>query len=313
MVGILSVGSEPSKRALVSSGWTSQLRRPDSYSLILKMTGITRNVQLFVNSIVDLMKVNDISQDKIDQMHPKLEEICNDFTQRLDKVDKELSEHKDLISALMRKISALEKVVKLNTMSERRRDYNQVRNNLIARTQKSVTEVQKFISTVVEQGGGGKITQKSIPVIEIQPPSTRQREQKIYRVILGEGQKKAVFSGISKVMASVDPGVHFVHDIRIDNECPKFLLKTKRDMERISYSIRSKFKDSHGVRVKVVLAGLKLRIKCKDRETPEWYGLDDIKAHDYSSIDVFYGADELPAGGAQKVCDLYRSLITALE
>ena len=114
-------------------------------------------------------------------------------------------------------------------------------------------------------------------------------------------------------MASVDPGVHFVHDIRIDNECPKFLLKTKRDMERISYSIRSKFKDSHGVRVKVVLAGLKLRIKCKDRETPEWYGLDDIKAHDYSSIDVFYGADELPAGGAQKVCDLYRSLITALE
>ena len=90
------------------------------------MTGITRNVQLFVNSIVDLMKVNDISQEKIDQMHPKLEEICNDFTQRLDKVDKELNEHKDLISALMRKISALEKVVKLNTVSERRRDYNQV-------------------------------------------------------------------------------------------------------------------------------------------------------------------------------------------
>ena len=266
-----------------------------------------------MNSIVDLMKVNDISQEKIDQMHPKLEEICNDFTQRLDKVDKELNEHKDLISALMRKISALEKVVKLNTVSERRRDYNQVRNNLIARTQKSVTEVQKFISTVVEQGGGGKITQKSIPVIEIQPPNARQREQKIYRVILGEGQKKAVFSGISKVMASVDPGVHFVHDIRIDNECPKFLLKTKRDMERISYSIRSKFKDSRGVRVKVVLARLKLRIKCKDRETPEWYGLDDIKAHDYSNIDVFYGADELPAGGAQKVCDFYRNLITALE
>ena len=45
------------------------------------MSGITQNAKVFVNSIIDLMKTNDVAQDKIDQMQPKIVELVEDFTQ----------------------------------------------------------------------------------------------------------------------------------------------------------------------------------------------------------------------------------------
>ena len=285
------------------------------------MSGITQNAKVFVNSIIDLMKTNDVAQDKIDQMQPKIVELVEDFTQRLDKVDREISGQKELISALIKRIAGLERKVKLSVTAERRRDFNLVRNNLIAKSQKSISEVQKYISNMVEKGGGGKLVQKNIPVVELQQSPGKQRDFKIYRVVMGEGQKKCVFSGIAKSHSEGDPahvvprvpGVKIVPDIRLDNECPAYLVQTKREMERISFSIRSKFKDSHKVKVKLAMKGLKMRIFVKDKDSPQWIGLDDTRADIYMDTDVYYGADELPAGGIPKVRDFYANLLSALD
>ena len=88
------------------------------------MSGITQNAKVFVNSIIDLMKTNDVAQDKIDQMQPKIVELVDDFTQRLDKVDREISGQRELISALIKRIAGLERKVKLSVTAERRRDFN---------------------------------------------------------------------------------------------------------------------------------------------------------------------------------------------
>ena len=101
--------------------------------------------------------------------------------------------------------------------------------------------------------------------------------------------------------------------MRLDNECPAYLTKTKRQFERISYSLRSKYKESHKVKVKLAVIGLKMRIKLKDKENPNWIGLDDIKAKAYMDTPVFFNPDEAPAGGIPTVGEFYAKAIEALE
>ena len=279
------------------------------------------NAQVFVNSILDLMRMNDIDPSKIDRMQPKITELVENFTQRLDKVDQEIRSQKDLITALITRIAGLEKKMKLNVIAERRREFNLVRNNLIAKTQKSSSDIQKYVQEMVEKGGGGKITLKNIPVVELQQAPGKQRDFKIYRVVLGDGQKKAIFSGIAKSHAEEDPAhaipriprVKIVPDIRLDNECAGYLVQTKRQLERISFSIRSKFRDSHKVKVKLAVTGLKMRIRIKDKDSPQWIGLDDLKAQIYMDTEVYFGADELPPEGIPTVRDYYSSTLKALD
>ena len=281
----------------------------------------SNNAKVFVNSILDLMRMNDIDPVKIDNMQPKITELVENFTQRLDKVDQELKGQRDLITALITRIAGLEKRIKLQVTAERRRDFNLVRNNLIAKTQKSTGDVQKYVQEMTEKGGGGKISLKNIPVVELQQAPGKQRDFKIYRVVCGDGQKKAIFSGIAKSHAEDDPvhavpripGVKIVPDIRLENECAAYLVQTKRQLERISFSIRSKFRDSHKVKVKLAVTGLKMRIRIKDKDCPQWIGLDDHKAHIYMDTDVHFGADELPSDGIPKVRDYYASILKALD
>ena len=309
------------QRSGLVSQCTSQLLWPHTYLPQPNMSGIAANAKVLVNSFIHLMKTNEVEQDKIDRMQPKIEEMVGDFTQWLDKVNKEISGQKELIAALIKRIAQLEKKVKVSVASERRRDFNLVRNNLIAKSQKTVTEVQKYIANMVEKGGGGKIVQKNIPVVELQQAPGKQRDFKIYRVVMAEGQKKCVFSGIAKSHAEGDPahlvprvpGVKIVPDIRLDNECPAYLVQTKRQMERISYSIRSKYHDSHKVKVKLAVKSQKMRIFVKDKDCPQWVGLDDIRAQIYMDTDVHFGAEELPADGIPKVRDFYANLLSALD
>ena len=154
---------------------------------------------MFVNSIFDLMRAVDVSEEKITEMQPKLVELVDDFTQRLDQVDKEISGQKDIINALIQKIAGLEKKMKHAVTAERRRDFNLVRNNIIVRTSKGVGDVQKFISNAIEFGAGGKLAMRSIPAVEIPPaPGKEKRDIKIYRVALGENHKKGLFSGLAR-------------------------------------------------------------------------------------------------------------------
>lgn len=270
------------------------------------MAGITRNAVAFVNSIVDLMKTADVDEEKITQMRPKLSEIVEDFSGRLDSCEKLISDQKNLTTLLLQKIGGLEKKLKQSVVSDRRRQYNMVRNNLICRSKGSIGDIQKFIANAIELGGGNKTTQKSISVVEISPPPGKVRDNKTFRVALADGQKKNVFSGLTKA----DLGDQ---SIKLDNETPAYLMTNKRQLERISYTLRQQFKETHHTRVKIVIAGLKLRLKVKDKNNPTWIGLDDVKASDYYNSLVHFRPDETPSTGIPLVKDYYKQILESME
>ena len=272
------------------------------------MSGVTRNVAALVNTIVDLMKTADVEEEKIEQMRPKLSEIVDDFAGRLDACEKLIDDQKNLTTLLLQKIGGLEKKLKQSVISDRRRQYNLVRSNVLCRTKGNIGDIQKFIANAVELGGGPKTTQKSISVVEISPPAGKVRENKIFRVALAEGQKKNLFTGLTKA----DLG-DVSQTIRIDNECPAFLMDAKRKMDRISYTLRKQFKESHHTRVKVAISGLKLRLRIKDKNNPSWINIDDVKASDYFNCPVFFGADEVPSTGIPLVKDFYKETLESMD
>ena len=134
------------------------------------MAGITRNALALVNTIVDLMKTADVEEEKISLIRPKLSEIVEDFAGRLDSCEKLINDQKNLTTLLLQKIGGLEKKLKQSVTSDRRRQYNLVKNNIIVRSRKSIVDIQKFLCNSMELGGSAKITQKTIPVVEISPP-----------------------------------------------------------------------------------------------------------------------------------------------
>ena len=270
------------------------------------MAGITRNAVALVNTIVDLMKTAEVEEEKISQMRPKLSEIVEDFAGRLDSCEKLITDQKNLTTLLLQKIGGLEKKLKQNVMADRRRQFNLVRNNVIARTKGSISDIQKFISSSVELGGGIKPTQKSISVVEISPPAGKTRDMKIFRVALADGQKKNLFSGLTRVDHNDQP-------IRLDNEIPNYLVNAKRHLERISYSLRKQFKESHNIRVKICISGLRLRLRVKDKSNPAWINLDDVKASDYYNSPVHFRPDEVPASGIPLVKDFYKEVVESME
>ena len=259
-----------------------------------------------VNTIVDLMKTADVEEEKIEQMRPKLSEIVEDFAGRLDACEKMINDQRNLTTLLVQKIGGLEKKLKQSVISDRRRQYNLVRSNVLCRTKGNIGDIQKFIANAVELGGGPKTTQKSISVVEISPPAGQVRENKIFRVALAEGQKKNLFTGLTKA----DLGDQ---TIRIDNECPAFLMEAKRKMDRISYTLRRQFKESHHIRVKVAISGLRLRLRIKDKSNPSWINIDDVKASEYFNCPVFFRADEVPATGIPLVKDFYKEILESMD
>ena len=276
--------------------------------LHIMFAGITRNGMALVNSICDLMKIVEVEDEKISQMRPKLTEIVDDFAGRLDDCEKKISEQKQLTTLLLQKVGGLEKKLKQNVTADRRRQYNLVRNNIIVRTKKTITDIQRFICQVMEQGGGPKCTQKSIPVVEISPPQGKTRDIKVFRVSMADEQKKHLFSGLGKAAGSEESAA-----FRIDNEIPPYLAQTKRNLERISYSLRQQYKESHNLRVKIVFGNLRLRCKLKDMNNQSWINLDDFKAADYYNSLVHFKPEEVPTAGIPTVKDFYKQTIESLD
>ena len=303
----MPIESDPPIECLVSSPCCRHSSRAQTLAHShLIMAGITRNAVALVNTIVDLMKTADVEEEKITQMRPRLSEIVEDFAGRLDSCEKLINDQKNLTTLLLQKIGGLEKKLKQSVVSDRRRQYNMVRNNLICRTKGSIGDIQKFIANAIELGGGNKTTQKSISVVEISPPPGKVRDNKTFRVALADGQKKNVFSGLTKA----DLGDQ---TIKLDNETPAYLMTAKRQLERISYTLRQQFKETHHTRVKIIIAGLKLRLKVKDRNNPTWIGLDDVKASDYYNSLVHFRPDEIPSAGIPMVKDYYKQILESME
>ena len=65
------------------------------------MSGAMANAKVLVTSIVDLMRGCEVSEEKITNMTPKLLDLVEDFTARMDKVDKEL---RHLITNISQKV-----------------------------------------------------------------------------------------------------------------------------------------------------------------------------------------------------------------
>ena len=248
------------------------------------MSGITRNTTAFVQTVMDIMYSVGCEKERVKKTRPLLTEAVEDYGGSLDACEKLIEEQRKVTNLLLQKLGLLERKLKQNVMADRRRQFNLVKNNVICRTKGTVGDIQKFVSNSIESGGGPKTTQKSISVVEISPPAGKTRDQKIFRVCLADDQKKNLFVGFVKAESD--------QNIRVDNECPAYLVPAKRQLERISFSLRKQFKETHNIRVKICYSGLRLRLKVKDTNNTTWMNLDDVKASDYSNSPVHFLPEE---------------------
>lgn len=271
------------------------------------MSGITKSAESFLKSVIGVITKAGVDETLIESMRPELSELVEDFTQRMNRVEEELKLQKEMMNKLIQRIGFLERRVKQSVTAERRRDYNQVRNNLLVRTKRSIPEIRKFLTNAVELGGGVKVTQTSLPVVELPPAPGKTRDVKLFRVLLGDGQKASLFKGLAKA-ALPDEST-----IRVDHEVPYYLIQTKRQMERIAFSLRQKFKTSHQVKTKIVFSSFKLRLRVRDKDNASWINIDDAKASIYMDAEVLFKPEEAPATGIPTVRQYYSDTLAALD
>ena len=272
------------------------------------MSGITKTAESFLKSVIEVITKAGVDEDKIRQIKPELSELVEDFTSRMNRVEEEMKLQKEMMTKMIQRIGFLEKRMKQSVSAERRRDYNLVKNNLLVRTKRTIPEIRKFLCSAVELGGGAKVTQASLPVVELPPAPGKTREVKLFRVLLGDGQKASLFKGLAKAALGPEEST-----IKVDHEVPYYLIQTKKQMERIAFSIRQKFKASQQVKTKIVFSSQKLRIRIRDKENPVWINIDDEKAARYMDTDVHFKPDEVPASGIPTVRQFYKDTLAALD
>ena len=272
------------------------------------MSGITKSAESFLKSVIDVISKAGVDADKIQSMKPELSELVEDFTQRMNRVEEELRLQKEMMTKMIQRIGFLEKRVKQSVTAERRRDYNQVRNNLLVRTKRTIPEIRKFLTNAVELGGGPKITQASLPVVELPPAPGKTRDVKLFRVLLGDGQKASLFKGLAKAALGPEEST-----IRVDHEVPYYLIQTKRQMERIAFTLRKKYKASHQVKTKIVFSSSKLRLRIRDKDNAAWINIDDAKAAIYMDTEVMFKPEEVPTSGIPTVRQYYTDTLAALD
>ena len=122
------------------------------------MPGITQYAESFYNAVISLMNKVDVCGEKIEMMKPELTELVEDHCERMTRIEEDVKIQKELTTKLIQRIGFLEKKIKQSVSAERRRDYNQVRNNLLVRSKKSIPDIRKYLANAVELGGGAKVT-----------------------------------------------------------------------------------------------------------------------------------------------------------
>ena len=262
-----------------------------------------------VDQVVDILTQHGVKMDKIFAAQDDLLKVSTAWFQKFGKLEKELEDQKVLTNKLLQKVCTVEKKLKDCIVNDRRRQFNNIRSNVICRSEETLPTVKKFLIAAIEHGGGGKVTQASLPGVEIPPAPGKTRTLKMYRVTLAEGFKKYLFKGLP--LTSV-PEDHT--SVRVDNEVAPYLTQTKKNLDRISFTLRSKYKDSR-LKIKIYHTNLALRIKYQDGTmgAKEWLHLDDDKATEYVSTNVFFRPEETPAGGAPSVIDYYKDTLALLD
>ena len=87
----------------------------------------------------------------------------------------------------------------------------------------------------------------------------------------------------------------------------------KRNLERIAYSLRQKYRESHHVKTKIVFSSYKLRLRIRDKNNTSWINLDNQAAALYMDTEVIFKPEEAPREGIPTVKQFYTSTLEALD
>ena len=157
------------------------------------------SIQALVTSIGDVLLGNGVNDAVVEQIRPQLTSLIADFASRLDIFEKALAEQKAENEELHKRVSFLERQVKRSVISEKKRDLAAVRSNIIIRSNSAIKDIKTFLSNCMELGGwGSKVPPGNISIIELTPPHGKARASKVFRAVLQEGQKAALFKGLQK-------------------------------------------------------------------------------------------------------------------
>jgi hypothetical protein len=254
----------------------------------------TASIQALLSSIGDVLFENGVTEAVVEQIRPQLTSLIENFASRLDTFEKLLAEQKTQNDELHKRVSYLERQVKRSGISEKKRDVALVRHNVIIRSNSSIKDIKIFLSNCMELGGwGSKVPPGNISIVELTPPQGKARDTKVFRVVLQEGQKSALFGGLQKGALGPESA------IKIDNETPLFASHAKRSLEQLSFSLRQKFGRSDKIRIKLVLNNLRLKMRLRDatcKDSRDWFSPEDERAAKYfDSTNVIFRENEAPA------------------
>ena len=254
----------------------------------------TVSIQALVTSIGDVLLGNGVNDAVVEQIRPKLTSLIENFASRLDIFEKALADQKAANEELQKRVAFLERQVKRSIISERKRDVASVRHNIIIRSNSAIKDIKSFLSNCMELGGwGSKVPLGNIAIVELTPPQGKDRASKVFRAVLQEGQKAALFKGLQK------GGLGPESSIKIDNETPFFAAQAKRSLEQLSFSLRQKFAKSDKLRIKLTLNNLRLKMRCRDstaKDPRDWFSPEDERAAKYfDTTNVIYRDTEAPA------------------
>jgi uncharacterized coiled-coil protein SlyX len=270
---------------------------------------------LFTASIMEMIsEAADIPADKIEALKLKigleadkafllLEEMANKVT----KLESDMVLSDQRISALESTVAKQGKTIKKLIDREKRVQLDKVKNSIIVKSAKSIAETTKAMVKLMETGGTEKVSPKPA-LVEIPPgKNAKDRALPIYRVVLKDEHKKALFKGLGLVGRDVD--------IRFENETPHYLAQAKRDYDKVSYTLRKAFNSgdkNRKLRTKLVLRGLKLKIMFKDVDNEDWFYIDNARAEKYLQEKVYFSKDEKPA--IIPICsDFIKNILSSLD
>ena len=244
--------------------------------------------------MADLLGVHGVASQVIEAIRPEMTNLIENFSTRLDTYEKELQEQKVRSGELEQRVATLEKQVKRQIISEKKRDVALVRNAIIIRSNKSEKDIRLFISNCIELGGWApKVPVNQLAIVELAPPPGKERTTKVFRVVLQDGQKSSLFNGLQKCDLGPDS------QIRVDNDVPLFAQNAKKQLEQLSFSLRQKFAKSDKLRIKIVMSNLRLKMRMRDstaRDAKDWWGPEDTRADKYfDTTNVIFRPSETPA------------------
>ena len=244
-----------------------------------------------IGRIVDLLSGKTFDQDVLDDLKLQMTSKFDRIGTRLDSHETQLQEQKLASDLLAGRVATLERKLKNQVYSAKKRDIAQVRNSIIVRSSKPEKDIRSFVAKCIDLGGwANKVPPSQIALVELTSPPAKgsERVTKVFRALLQEGQKGALFKGLSKNETRGDV------QIRIDNDCPLFAQQAKRDLEQLSFALRSKFATSDKLRTKIMMSNQKLKLRLRV-DGGEWMTPDDARCESFLDAPMVFRPSEVPA------------------